>query len=207
VIPALHIVTDDEILRREDFLSHAGRILEAGGLSVALHLRGPRTSGGILYALAKEIRQRASGAGSILLINDRVDLALALDLPGVQLGQRSLPPDIARRLLGPRSLLGLSVHGMKEVGDKGDEVVDFFLVGTLFSSSSHPHTSPGGVALLQEIRLGTTKPLVAIGGITADRVSAVLGAGAHGVAVRGGIWDARDPSAAVRGYLKVLNIG
>ena len=81
------------------------------------------------------------------------------------------------------------------------------MVGTVFSSPSHPQGSPAGVAILHEVRQETDKPLVAIGGITPDRVSEVLGAGAHGVAVRGGVWDAGDPSAAVRGYLEVLRKG
>ena len=215
MIPTLHIVTDDEILRREDFLSRAARVLEAGGGDVALHLRGPRTTGRILYSLARVLQGIAQASGSTFLANDRVDLALALGLSGAHLGQRSLPPEMAREVLGPHRLLGLSVHGAEEAREGLDGAVDFLLAGTIFPSASHPGGvpggspggRPGGVARIQEIQGVTHLPLLAIGGITPEKVGEVLAAGAHGVAVRGGIWDAGDPTAAIRVYLNELGKG
>jgi thiamine-phosphate pyrophosphorylase len=211
VIPTLHIVTDDEILRREDFIFRAARVLEAGGEDVALHLRGPRTTGRILYSLARALQGIAQASGSTFLANDRVDLALALALSGAHLGQRSLPPEVARDVLGPHRLLGLSVHGAEEAREGLNGAVDFLLAGTMFPSASHPEGfpggTPGGVARIRAIQEVTHIPLLAIGGITPEKVGEVLAAGAHGVAVRGGIWDAVDPTAATRGYLYELGKG
>jgi len=211
VIPKLHIVTDDEILSREGFISRAARVLESGGGDVALHLRGPRTTGRVLYSLARALKDTAHASGSTFLANDRVDLALALDLSGVHLGQRSLPPDMARGILGPHRLLGLSVHGAGEAREGLDGAVDFLLAGTIFPSASHPEEvpegAPGGVARIREIQGVTHLPLLAIGGITPGKVGEVLAAGAHGVAVRGGIWDAEDPILATRVYLNELGKG
>jgi len=207
VIPTLHIITDDEILARDEFLPRAGAVLEAGGGEVVFHLRGPRTSGRALHSLALALRGPAHRWGCRFLANDRVDLALALGLSGAHLGQRSLPPEAARRILGPHRLLGLSVHGAGEAGGASRGNVDFLLAGAIFPSSSHPGNVPGGVARIREIRGVSRLPLLAIGGITPERVPEVLTAGAHGVAVRGGIWDSPDPSAATRVYLEELEKG
>ncbi|MFH1765416.1 MAG: thiamine phosphate synthase [Gemmatimonadota bacterium] len=219
MIPTLHVITDDEILTREGFVFKAMGVLEAGGEGVVFHLRGPRTSGKVLHSLARVLKGPAEAHGCRLLANDRVDLALALDLSGAHLGQRSLPPGVARRILGPHRLLGLSVHGLTEAGEGLTGIVDFLLAGTIYPSFSHPEGIPegvpgggaggvpGGVARIREIRGISTVPLVAIGGMTPDRVAEVLAAGAHGVAVRGGIWDAGDPTAATRVYLEELEKG
>jgi thiamine-phosphate diphosphorylase len=204
VIPTLHVVTDDEILRREDFLAKAILVLAAGGADLALHLRGPETAGRVLQRLAEPLRDRARTVGSRLLANDRVDLAFGLRLSGAHLGQRSLPPVDARSILGPGRLLGLSVHGPEEVDRGAEGALDFLFVGTIFTSSSHPGRHPGGPERIREIRGLTDLPLLAIGGIDLRRVSEVLEAGAHGVAVLGGVWNARDPEDAVRGYLSEL---
>ncbi len=204
MIPSLHIVTDDEILRRPEFARRGLEVLETGGEEIALHLRGPRTPGRVLFSLGRELAAASRTFGALLLANDRVDLALALDLPGAHLGQRSIPPAAARKLLGPDRILGLSVHGLGEAREGGSRDVDFFLVGTIFPSRSHPSEPTGGVGRISEIRTGIGIPLMAIGGISPGRVEPVMNAGGSGVAVKGGIWDARDPVAAVEEYLSEL---
>ena len=209
MIPSLHLITDDEILARDDFPGQARRMLEEGGQDVALHLRGPGTCGRVLFDLAVALLDQSARSGSLLLINDRIDIALALGLPGVHLGQRSLPPRVARTLLGPQSLLGLSVHGAEEARTgaaaspgHADPGLDFLVVGSIFPTSSHPGRNPGGLAVLREVRAVSALPLLAIGGLTPERVEEVMAVGAHGVAVRGGAWDGEDPKAAIRVYLE-----
>ena len=204
MIPRLHVITDDHILGRDDFVPRAMGIMEVGGGELAFHLRGPRTSGRALYSLATALTDSAQSFGGVLLVNDRLDLALALRLPGAHLGQRSLPPEVAREILGPGCLLGLSVHSAKEADDGAGGMVDFLLVGTVFSSSSHPEGVPGGVGRIREVLGVSSLPLLAIGGITPSDVGRVMASGAHGVAVRGGIWDAVDPRAATEVYLEEL---
>lgn len=203
-IPRLHVVTDDAILTRPDFLVKARGVVEAGGELLALHLRGPGTSGRALYRLARQLAFVARRQGTLLLVNDRVDVALALGLPGVHLGQRSLPPAVARRLLGQGAVVGVSVHGVEEARDVPEEIADFLLAGTIFATSSHPDREVAGVGLLGEVAAVSGLPLVAVGGITPPRVREVVVAGAYGVAVRGGVWEEPDPAAAVGVYGREL---
>lgn len=204
MIPPLHVITDDAILNRAGFLSQARELMAAGGSGVALHLRGPGLVGRRIFELAKALRPDCRETGCMLLVNDRLDIALALDLPGAHLGQRSLPPGVARKLLGPARTLGLSVHGRREAegGKKGE--VDFLVVGALFPTRSHPERKAGGVGRLREIGELNPPPMVGIGGITPPRVGEVLDVGAVGVAVRGGVWETPDPAAAAGVYLREL---
>ena len=144
VIPRLHIVTDDEILARPDFETRAREVCEAletcepadggslGG-SVALHLRGPRTTGRRLTRLARILCEPAASSAVTLLLNDRVDVALAVGAAGVHLGARSLPPAYARRLLGTRLLLGVSVHSVSGAVKAAEAGADYLFVGTLWA--------------------------------------------------------------------------
>jgi thiamine-phosphate diphosphorylase len=216
-------VTDDEILARPDFLSLAEGVLEVGGEDLALHIRGPGTSGRNLFGLAEALRGPAARAGCTLLINDRLDIAKVLHLDGAHLGQRSLPAEVARQLLGQGALLGLSVHGESEarmgerVGGGGGEVspsaagppgpLDYLMVGSIFPTPSHPERTPGGLGRIGEVRGVSDSPILAIGGITPNRVGPVLAAGSHGVAVRGGIWNAEDPTEATRVYVGEVKKG
>jgi thiamine-phosphate pyrophosphorylase len=204
VIPPLHLVTDDAILSGEGFLSRAREVLRAGGGEVALHVRGPGLEGRQLFDLALALREDALESGGLLLVNDRVDVALSLGLPGVHLGQRSLPPQVVRGLVGGERVLGVSVHdrGEAEEGERGG--ADYLLVGTLFPTPSHPGVSPGGVGRIQEVARVTSLPLVGIGGITVARVGETLAAGADGVGVRGGVWERSAPGDAVLEYLEEI---
>ncbi len=204
MIPRLHLVTDDGILARGDFISRAEELLALGRGAIALHLRGPGTPGRALYELGAVLAARAAQSGSLLLVNDRLDVALALGIAGLHLGQRSVPVRVARALMGPEAILGLSVHGAREAGGEASQGVDFLLAGTIFATAAHPEREPGGLERIREVRGVSRLPVLAIGGVTPARVGEVMGAGAHGVAVRGGVWEAGDPGRALGVYLKEL---
>ncbi len=203
-LPPLHVVTDDAVVGRADFLDVARAVLAAGGGSLVLHLRGPRTPAARLHAIAGALVPDARAAGALLLANDRVDLALALPLDGVHLGDRSLPADVARRLLGAGAWIGRSAHGPGAALEGVGQGADFLLVGTVFASGSHPGRAPGGVDLVRRVRAAASLPLVAIGGVTPGRIHEVRAAGADGVAALSGVWDAPEPAGAVEGYLEAL---
>lgn len=204
MIPRLHLVTDDRILARADFIPRAERLIFAGGEALAFHLRGPNSHGAELYRLASELRPLTAQAGTTFLVNDRVDLALALEADGVHLGRRSLPPSVARSLLNEGALIGASVHGVSEAREAVGDGADFLFVGTIFPTPSHPGIDGAGPGLIQEVRSTLPGPLVAIGGITLDAVGELLEAGAYGVAVMSGIWDAEEPEDSLKGYLRAL---
>lgn len=198
-IPPLHLVTDDAVLARPGFVETARILLAAGGARVALHLRGPATGGRRMYELACGLAPAAGSTGGLLLVNDRVDVALAAGA-GVHVGARGIAPEDVRRVIGAESVLGVSVHGREEAERALPASPDLLLVGTLYETASHPGRAGVGTNLVTS--LGDVGiPLVGIGGITPARVAEVCAAGAVGVAVLSGVWDADDPTRAVRSYL------
>ncbi|HET9947522.1 MAG TPA: thiamine phosphate synthase [Longimicrobiales bacterium] len=204
-LPRLHAVTDDAVLAAEGWPGRAARVLEAGGPALALHVRGPRTGGAALHRLACALLPHARRSGAWLVVNDRVDVALAAGADGVQLGARSLPPAAARAVLGPGFGVGVSCHSLAEALAARDEGADWVFLGTVFETPTHPGRTGAGLEAVAEAasRLGGL-PLLAIGGIDERRAAAARAAGAHGVAVVRGVWAAPDPEAAVRWYLEAL---
>lgn len=196
-LPRLHLVTSDAVLGAPDFVDRATAVLAAHGPGVALHVRGHGMDGG---ALLRIVRALAHAGAAMLLVNDRLDVALAADV-GAQIGRRSLPVPVARRLL-PRRWLGYSAHAATEAEDAVREGADFVVLGTIFATASHPGDGGAGVGLVRAA--APVAPVVAIGGITPERVAPCLAAGAHGVAVLGGVWTTDDPVAATGSYLQAL---
>lgn len=201
MLARLHLVTDDSVLRAPGFIDRARAVLAAHGDDVALHLRGHGLSGGELFALARPLAVAVTGLGGALLLNDRVDIALAAGADGVQLGRRSLPVPAARSLLGADAWIGRSAHQIDEAADAVADGVDFIVFGTVYRSASHPDRTPAGPDALGRVAASGDSPVVGIGGITPERVGAVLAAGAAGVAVLSGVWHADDPAAAAGRYL------
>lgn len=206
-LPRLHVVTDDAVLASAGFAERAQAVLAAGGSELALHLRGPHTTGRALYELAEILTRDARAVGALLVVNDRVDVALSVGAGAVQLGERSLPVAEARTLLPPDVRVGASVHGPERARAADGEGADFLVVGTVFETASHPGRSGAGPELIRTVARATSGPLIGIGGIDPDRVRVVLDAGAYGVASLGGVWEAPEPAAAVTDYLSALGAG
>jgi thiamine-phosphate diphosphorylase len=203
----LHVITDDAVLARPDFVRRGRELLDLADVPVALHLRGPRTSARRLLELGQELGAAPGDRPGTLLVNDRVDVAMLLD-SGVHLAARSLPVAEARRLRGDAALVGRSVRvtELAEVGEPHARL-DYLLMGTIFATPSHPERPGDGLAALRAAARGAGDPglpMIGIGGITPDRVAPVLQAGAHGVAVLSGIWDGPSPAEAARVYAEAL---
>lgn len=203
-VPPLHVVTDDEVLADPEFPGRARVVLEAGGHAVALHLRGPHTHGRRLYDLAAMLVPTARASGAIVLVNDRVDVALAAGADGVQLGRRGMLPPDARRVAGPELLVGCSVSTRAEGVEAVAGGADFLLVGNVYPTGSHPGW-PGIRLDVVSTMLELEVPVVGIGGITPARVAEVRRAGARGVACIRAVWAARDPGDAVSRFLSAWN--
>jgi thiamine-phosphate pyrophosphorylase len=199
-LPRLHLVTDDAVLANDDFSDVAEAVLERCRDRAALHVRGPATGGARLHAIATRMHAAVLHTGTILFVNDRVDIAMAVHAHGVQLGSRSLSVRDARPLLGARALIGSSVHSAAQAVEAQREGADFVILGTIFESASHAGRPAGGTALVRETVQHAALPVIGIGGITTRRVAEVAAAGAHGVAILGGVWHAADPVAAVDEY-------
>lgn len=199
-VPPLHVVTDDPVVRRADFVDVARRVIEAGGPMLAFHLRAPRASGRTLSDLALALRGPVADAGGTLVVNGRVDVAAAWG-DGAQVGGRGLRVRDARRMLGPHRLLGASVHATSEALEAVAEGANFVIAGTIWPTPSHPGREGAGPGLIREIA-SVGAPVIAIGGVTPARAAEARRAGASGVAVIRGVWDAADPAGAVREYLE-----
>ena len=132
-----------------------------------------------------------------LLINDRIDVALAADADGAHVGQQDMPVALARQLLGPAAIIGLSITELGQVRDRDVELADYLGVGPIFAQSTKlDATPPLGLDGLAEVRRASSKPIVAIGGVSAANADAVRSAGADGIAVVSAIMGADDPRAA-----------
>jgi thiamine-phosphate pyrophosphorylase len=163
-----------------------------GGVNL-VQLREKQMAAGELLVLGRQLR-KVCGSRALLFVNDRLDVALACDADGVQLGERSLPVDAARSVVGTRLLIGRSVHSVE--GAVAASNADLLVLGTIYPSASHPGEPAWGTGLIREVTRTTSVPVVAIGGITPANAGAVMEAGASGVAVVGAILGSRDPFKA-----------
>ena len=159
-----------------------------------------------LYPVARALRRRCREAGCLFIVNDRVDLALALEANGVHVGQDDLPAREARRLLRPGMILGVSTHDESQARRARDDGADYVAVGSMFPTGSKPGFRLVGPDLIRRVRPEIPVPLVAIGGITVGNVAEVIRAGADAVAVISAVCAAPDPAAAARGFLEAISV-
>jgi thiamine-phosphate pyrophosphorylase len=181
-LPKLYPITDVRL----SGLSHAEQVARLGAGGAALvQLREKHLSPREFYAQAEEALRVARRLGVRLIINDRVDIALALKADGVHLGQDDLAPEAARRLLGDRAIIGFSTHNLEQAREAARLPVDYLAIGPVYATSSKEHPDPVvGLEELRHIRQQVGPiPLVAIGGITRENACAALSAGADTVAV------------------------
>jgi thiamine-phosphate diphosphorylase len=203
-MPVIHAVTDDQILTRPDFPERALTVMQALGPRGAIHLRARIVPSRRLLSLAEALRVAEQETGCWLVVNDRVDIALGAGARAVQLTSRSMRVADARKL-APRTMLGASVHSVDDALEAERDGADWLVAGHVFRTASHEGVEGRGIAFLRAVCSAVTRPVFAIGGITPDRVSDVLGAGARGVAAIRGIWGARDAEQAAREYLSAYD--
>jgi thiazole tautomerase (transcriptional regulator TenI) len=199
-LPRLHAITDQRIARRPDLGTIAQQLAVGGRDHLAFHARGRALSGLEHYELAV----RLSGCPPAhLFVNDRLDVALAVGAAGVQLAHGSLTPEDARRL-NPGWWIGKSVHDLREAEAAHAGGADYLLVGPVFPTATHPDRAPLGSARLSEIA-GLGLPVIAIGGVTPERIPELMAVTIHGVAAIRALWQAADPADAARRMVEELN--
>jgi thiamine-phosphate pyrophosphorylase len=181
-LPKLYPITD----ARLSGLSHAEQVrrLSAGGATF-IQLREKHQSPREFYEEALAASGVARSQGVRLIINDRVDIALALQADGVHLGQDDLPPERARAILGEEAIIGFSTHSVEQARNAARLPIDYLAVGPVFETSSKENPDPVvGLEGLRRVREITGQiPLVAIGGISRENLPEVFAAGADSVAV------------------------
>ncbi len=173
-----------------------------------VQLRGHHLPARELYTLALSIQPLCRRYQAMFIVNDRLDVGLAVGADGFQLGSRSLPLQVARQLVGENALLGASVHGCDEAQRAIENGADFLLIGTIYPSSNHPNEPGSGPQLLRDIRQALpTSPIIAIGGITAANAGQVMEAGADGVAALSAIMTSPDVEQTTKGLYEAVLAG
>jgi len=199
----LYLITDRLQTRGRNLLWVLERALDGGVRAV--QLREKDLGGKELFQLAEKARALCQRYGARLFINDRVDIALALDAAGVQLGRASIPIQAARALLGPQKLVGYSAHGLEEARAAQETGADFLLFGPVyFTPSKAAYGSPQGIEALKKTVENIALPVYAIGGISRDNIGAVRRTGARGVALISSIIGAEDPKKSAASLLEAL---
>jgi thiamine-phosphate diphosphorylase len=197
-LPRLHAFTDASVLSAADFGVRAAAIA-AGGSAVALHARDRQGLAGQLATAAQRMMTLARPPEAAVFVSGRPDVAAAVGAHGVQLGAADLTPRDARRLL-PHGWIGRSVHTIEEAKVALGEGADFLVVGNIYETATHPRRPAAGARLVREASsLGL--PVIAIGGVTVERVPELKAAGAYGVAAIRALWLADDPAAAALALL------
>ncbi len=176
--------------------------LEAGVRLV--QYRSKQADDGERWREARELRQLCGRHGALFIVNDRIDLALAVDADGVHLGQGDLPPSVARQLLGPERLIGRSTGEIAQLRQAVLDGCDYVGVGPVHPTPTKPGREPVGLAYVRQAAAESPIPFFAIGGIDAATLAPVLAAGAQGVAVVRAITEAADPGQASRELLEAL---
>lgn len=191
-----------EALCKRPILETAKLVLEGG--ADAIQLREKDKADGELLGLAKEVRALCHAHEALFFMNDRVDLAVLARADGVHLGQEDLPVGLARRIAGPKMIVGKSTHSLDELKAALAEGTDYIAVGAIFASPTKPQVACGGLELLHQAAAICDRPILAIGGIGADNAREVVAAGARGVAVCQAVIGQDDPAAAAKKIKKQI---
>ena len=204
-VPRLHVVTDETIQSRHSHAALAERALGGGADCVQFREKRPWGTAE-LVRVAGSVVAACEAAGAVAIVNDRVDVAIAAGATAVHLGRDDLPVEVARRVLGGGRLIGGTANSLAEAARVWETDVDYLGVGPVFGTASKANPAPPlGLAVFARIAAACPKPVIAIGGIGAERIGAVMAAGAHGVAVLSAVVAAEDPERAARRCRQALD--
>ncbi len=200
-LPSLCLVSDRKLCGDKPLGDVVSQAID-GGANV-IQIREKDLSAAELFTLGVKMREVTKNR-SLLLINDRVDVAQACGADGVQLPENGLPTSVARWVLGRHALVGRSVHSVEAARQAESDGADMVIVGPVFKTASKADVKPVGTALIKEIAESVPLPVIAIGGIKPENAGEVIRAGAAGVAVMSAICAADDPTAAAKGLSEAM---
>jgi thiamine-phosphate pyrophosphorylase len=193
----VYLVTDSQLLKERSLAGVVEAAIRGGAKLIQyrekdLDTRHMVESAGLLCRMCRRL-------GAVFLINDRLDVALAVDADGVHLGQNDMPVALARTLLGPHKLLGVSVQDADAMDEAENQGADYLSFSPVFATPTKPdHEEPLGLERVRELARRTRLPTVAIGGINRTNLADVIRAGVRGVCVVSAVIGASDPEQATR---------
>jgi thiamine-phosphate pyrophosphorylase len=198
----LYLITDRTQTKGRDLLWLIEQALDAG--VKAIQLREKDLAGRDLFSLAEKASQLCRNYGSSLFVNDRLDIALAVNAAGVQLGNASVPIALARQLLGAQKMIGVSTHSFNEALEAQRQGADFVLFGPVyFTPSKAAYGAPQGLDKLKEIVGKISLPVYAIGGIKLENILDLRSMGVSGVALISAIMSSDAPKQATSDLLRM----
>jgi thiamine-phosphate pyrophosphorylase len=199
----LYLITDRHQTCGRPLLDVVRLSLE-GGVRV-VQLREKDLTGGELYPLAMEMRGLTREFGAGLIINDRLDIALAVEADGVHVGISSLPVKAVRRIIGPDKIIGYSAHAIDEALNAQSNGADFVTFGPVYyTPSKGSYGEPCGIKKLADAAAALKIPVIALGGIISENITEALAANVRGVAVISAVLNAPDPRSATEFLLKKI---
>jgi len=199
----LYLITDRNCTAGKPLVSVVRQALDGGARVV--QLREKDLTGRELFALARELRSITRDYGARLIINERLDIAMAVEADGVHIGAGSIPLAIARQLLGEKRLIGYSAHAVEEAGQAETDGADFITFGPVyFTPSKAEYGTPQGIAMLAETAARVSIPVFALGGVKNSTIPEVMAAGAAGIALISAVMAENDPKGAAISLLKTL---
>jgi thiamine-phosphate pyrophosphorylase len=200
-LPRLYPILDAACFPDAEGLFAAAQELASSGVTL-LQYRNKSGNARLMLEQARELN-RLVGRRVRLIMNDRADLCLAAEFDGLHLGQDDLSPEAARRIIGPTRWLGVSTHNPEQLAEADKTSADYLAIGPVFATTTKANPDPVvGLEGVRRARQLTSKPLVAIGGITRANARAVIEAGADAVAVISDL--IRDPRKSAEEFLQVL---
>ena len=202
VLPRLYVILDAALLTVPE-TECAQKLVDAGVR--LLQYRNKAASARELFERSKRLSSLLAPQGVTFFVNDRADVAWAAEASGVHVGQEDLGVEAARSVIGAGKLVGVSTHNLEQFEHAAASCADYVAIGPVFSTSTKANPDPAvGIEMIRRIRPLTNKPIVAIGGITLERASEVIQAGADSLAVISDILLAPDPGQRARQYLELL---
>jgi thiamine-phosphate pyrophosphorylase len=201
-LPPLYVILDAALLPNHP-VEYLKKLMEAGAR--LFQYRNKTEASRELLQAAQALCSTARQGNATFIVNDRPDIARLVWANGVHVGQEDVEVSVARAIVGTEALVGVSTHNLEQFREAAQTDADYLAIGPLFETRSKDKPDPVvGLELIFEARKLTSKPIVAIGGITLERAPEVLRAGADSVAVISDIWTSRNPLARVKQYLEIL---
>jgi len=203
-ISGLYVILDRQFLAGRDELDITKQIIEGGAR--VIQLRDKQSKRGELLLVAQKLRELCSQADVLFIINDYLDLAMAVDADGLHVGQEDLPLPVVRRELPIDKIVGCSVTTLSQATKAQAEGADYIAVGSIFPTTTKKEAILVGVDILKELKRTASIPLVAIGGINQNNVGEVVAAGADAVAVISAVLGEKDVRGAVRKLVAKIDL-
>jgi thiamine-phosphate pyrophosphorylase len=200
---SLYVIVDRRMIKDKSLFQVAREVIAGGATTI--QLREKNMESGDLYNLASSIKEVAKKRRVLFLVDDRVDIALAVNADGVHLGEKDLPIKIARKLLGRDKIIGVTVRNLSQALKAQREGADYVSLGPIFSTKTKGNLPPPrGLKAITQVKKKIRVPLLAIGGINKDKVAEVIRIGADGVAVVSAIMGAKNVRKATQELLKQI---